>query len=446
MFPFTEVGHRSCLDRKDKMLILFRLCVVVVFVAALVAGVPSSPTIAADWDWLEEQGKKLFDDVYEGTKDAVTGESAQPPEEDDPAPEVQVQDTPAATSDPPKIEQPTPPIEAADTPRADKPWVTEIQTHLMTLGFSPGVIDGAFGNKSQAAITAFQQHRGDRLAGLPTLSVMAALRRDTEATSAVPAPVTTRSPDQATPQVAAAEPVYVAEDLKGLAATAGKYAAWADLCDDPAGADVKSDFLARVELLAPDEQAGIIKKFERRYTRKTKNAEPLLEKCILEGKTTCCTVGPSGQFLGAKERYESEVVKLDGPTAPAESAGSATQSVAAAPELSKEPSSVAASPPERAQPASESPAAALTVSEQASSVATAPAESSGSSGENPVAASASPTPEPAAISSTDQRIGFPGPIGEYVDKLHEYCIQINRFNDPEPINLAYPVITHTHYM
>ena len=134
------------------------------------------------------------------------------------------------------------------------------------------------------------------------------------------------------------------------------------------------------------------------------------------------------------------------PTAPAESAGSATQSVAAAPELSKEPSSVAASPPERAQPASESPAAALTVSEQASSVATAPAESSGSSGGNPVAASASPTPEPAAISSTDQRIGFPGPIGEYVDKLHEYCIQINRFNDPEPINLAYPVITHTHYM
>ena len=158
----------------------------------------------------------------------------------------------------------------------------------------------------------------------------------------------------------AAAPIYVAEDLKGLAASAGKYAAWADICSDPAGAEVRSDFLARAALLAPNEQAGIIKKFEKRYTRKKKQAEPLLEKCILQGKTNCCTIGPSGQFLGAKERYESHVAKLDGVTAPAESAGSATESAAAAPALSEEHSSVAASPAESSGSSGDSVAAAPT--------------------------------------------------------------------------------------
>ena len=30
-------------------------------------------------------------------------------------------------------------------------------------------------------------------------------------------------------------PTFAADDLKELGALAGKYAAWADLCDDPAG-------------------------------------------------------------------------------------------------------------------------------------------------------------------------------------------------------------------
>ena len=194
MFRSIAVGHHSCLDSHDKKRIWRRPCVAVLLAVALVAGIPSSPTLATDLDWLEEQTKKLLDDIYEGTKEAVTGESAQPPEEDDPAPEVQVQDTPAATPNPPKIEQSTPQVQVADTPRFDKPWVTEIQTHLTTLGYNPGAIDGAFGNKSQLAITAFQQHRGDPVTGLPTPSVMAALRSESQAETAAAAPAATEQP------------------------------------------------------------------------------------------------------------------------------------------------------------------------------------------------------------------------------------------------------------
>lgn len=370
-------------------------------------------------------------------------------------------------------------------------------------------------------------------------------------------------------------PTFAADDLKDLGALAGKYAAWADLCDDPAGADVRSDFLARVELLAPDEQTRVIKKFERRYTRKTKEAGPLLEKCILEGETDCCTRGPGGQFKGAKERYETELVELDPSMAPAEEPEAAPRTVAATPPVSQQPSSVEASPPEKSDTSAASPAAASTppvvsgASELATSAAVcdvqaltgeevvalanaiiAPATSvpqefaqfsgkwigewdeqlvpgrvqsgplcavlvittvdadgrvrgvysmgrqfgieaqitdgkftfgrspdytfmlsteidgqiaglreyigrtsritmenvaspaaaptspavSDTSAASQAAAPTPPAPEPAEISSTDQLISFPSPIGEHVDKLYEYCIASNRFNDPEPIN------------
>ena len=241
MFRSIAVGHHSCLDSHDKKRIWRRPCVAVLLAVALVAGIPSSPTLATDLDWLEEQTKKLLDDIYEGTKEAVTGESAQPPEEDDPAPEVQVQDTPAATPNPPKIEQSTPQVQVADTPRFDKPWVTEIQTHLTTLGYSPGVIDGAFGNKSQTAITAFQQQRGDPLTGLPTPSVMAALRGESEAATQAAAQAKPQAAPQAAPQATApatpqaatnvsaaapspVSPIYEADDINRLATFAGKYA------------------------------------------------------------------------------------------------------------------------------------------------------------------------------------------------------------------------------
>ena len=213
MFSFIETSRRTCLDRQDKMRKRPRLVVAALLAIALVAGIPFSPGVAADWDWLEEQTKKLLDDIYEGTKNVITDEPAPPPEEDIPVSGGQVQDTPAANPNPPKIEQPTPQVQVADTPRFDKPWVTEIQTHLTTLGYSPGVIDGAFGNKSQTAITAFQQDRGDHLTGLPTPSVMAALRSDSDATPAVSAPVTTQAPDQLEQFAAGVDPVGLTGEL-----------------------------------------------------------------------------------------------------------------------------------------------------------------------------------------------------------------------------------------
>ena len=119
-----------------------------------------------------------------------------------------------------------------------------------------------------------------------------------------------------------------AENLKPLAGSAGKYAAWADVCGDPVGAEVRSDFLARVELLAPDEQAGIIRIFEKRYKKKKKNGEKAVKSCTLQGKTDCCTVGPSGYIIEAKKRYYSHVAKLDGATVTAESSQSAAESAA----------------------------------------------------------------------------------------------------------------------
>jgi hypothetical protein len=128
-----------------------------------------------------------------------------------------------------------------------------------------------------------------------------------------------------------------AENLKPLAGSAGKYAAWVDVCSDPAGAEVRSDFLARAELLAPDEQAGIIQHFEKWYTRKKKNAEKAVENCILQGKTDCCTLGPAGYIIRAKKLYESHVASLAVTAVPVESSGSASQSTAAVPGISEQP-------------------------------------------------------------------------------------------------------------
>ncbi|TDI66243.1 MAG: hypothetical protein E2O89_01420, partial [Alphaproteobacteria bacterium] len=86
--------------------------------------------------------------------------------------------TQEALADAAPSHQQQPQIQPADSPRFDKPWVTEIQTLLTSLGYNPGPADGAFGNKSQTAITAFQQQRGDPVTGLPTPSVMQALRSE----------------------------------------------------------------------------------------------------------------------------------------------------------------------------------------------------------------------------------------------------------------------------
>jgi peptidoglycan hydrolase-like protein with peptidoglycan-binding domain len=370
-----------------------RAVAAVLLATALVIGIPFSPTIAADWDWLEEQKKKFLDDVYEGTKKVIVDEAPQPAVEAPPAAEVEAQ-PPAAN--PPKIEQQPAQVQAtlqsqpADTPRFDKPWVTEIQTHLTSLGYKPGAIDGAFGNKSQKAISAFQQKRGDAVTGLPTPTVMQALRSEADAASEVTAQtkLQTTPPvvEQAPPQVAtkistaapsSATPIYEADDLRPLATSASKYAAWADVCSDPAGVAVRNDFLARADLLAPEEQAGIIQQFEKQYSKKKKNAEPLLEKCILQGKTDCCTVGEevARPFDFVRNLYQTHIAKLDAAPAPIESPDATVESAATAPPVASPPPSAAAAPPtESSESNSESVAAAPAPANADSTQITATAE------------------------------------------------------------------------
>ena len=71
--------------------------------------------------------------------------------------------------------------QTANAPRFDQPWVAEIQSHLTELGYDAGPVDGAFGTKSQLAISAFEQQRGIQVTGLPTPSVMQALRSEVQA-------------------------------------------------------------------------------------------------------------------------------------------------------------------------------------------------------------------------------------------------------------------------
>ncbi len=150
------------------------------------------------------------------------------------------------------------------------------------------------------------------------------------ATAPVPeTPSVATQPAQPEIPVVSAEPD--ADKLKLLATFAGRYAAWRDICGDPDGADIRSDFLARAELLAPAEQAGIIQQFEKRYTKKKKNGEKSVENCIGQGETDCCTVGPAGRILGAKNLYDSHIASLTVAAVPAESAGSAAESAAVVP-------------------------------------------------------------------------------------------------------------------
>lgn len=252
---------------------------VLVFAIILLAAVQPSPVSAASWDNLiKEQSKKLFED----TKKLLEKNTEPAKEEQQPSDDK----SPAAAAPSGQQKQQQPQAQPTETARFDKPWVKEVQTHLTGLGYNPGPIDGAFGSKSKKAISAFQQERGDAVTGLPTPTVMQALRHDAAAAAPVAAQTKPQTTAQTTAPVAAPAETKVAaaaspsrasgtnasEDLKPLASSAGRYAAWADVCGDPAtSADVRSDFLARAELLTPDEQPGIIKLFERRYAKKKKN-------------------------------------------------------------------------------------------------------------------------------------------------------------------------------
>lgn len=56
--------------------------------------------------------------------------------------------------------QPAPTIFSTRTPYQNRETVRRIQETLMALGFNPGPIDGIYGNKTAAAVAAFQTARG----------------------------------------------------------------------------------------------------------------------------------------------------------------------------------------------------------------------------------------------------------------------------------------------
>jgi peptidoglycan hydrolase-like protein with peptidoglycan-binding domain len=198
---------------------------ILVLTIALLAGVQSSPAFAEDWGtWLQKKGSEL----YEDSKKAVKDYSMSSEKGDEPA---KNQGTAV-----PKPKQPQYP--SADAPRYDKPWITEIQTHLTKLGYQPGPIDGAFGYQSKVAIRNYQQQHGLQVTGLPTPSLMQALRGEPQvASTGLVKPVA----KEMTPQELSYYPVF--------AESAGTYAGLADSCKDPAAAQVRADFEARTAML-----------------------------------------------------------------------------------------------------------------------------------------------------------------------------------------------------
>lgn len=111
----------------------------------------------------------FLDDLKKGVKDLkdAVGDLQGKPSPDQP------QEQQAA---PPPTPPQQPATQQADAPRFDRDWVLEIQTRLAELGYKPGPADGAFGEGTSKAIIAFQQNNGLVPAGLPTPSVMDALR------------------------------------------------------------------------------------------------------------------------------------------------------------------------------------------------------------------------------------------------------------------------------
>jgi peptidoglycan hydrolase-like protein with peptidoglycan-binding domain len=344
------------------------------FVTTLAAGGLSAQTFAADWDWLEEQKKKLLDDVYEGTKKVIVDEAPQPAVEAPPAAEVEAQ-PPAAN--PPKIEQQPAQVQAqpqtGDTPRFDKPWVTEIQTHLTSLGYNPGSIDGAFGNKSQSAITAFQQYRGDPVTGLPTPSVMQALRIDTQAVTVVSAPEVVADP----PPLESARLAKIAKaDLdKGafpLAPYLPNNLAHSDavvaVCGDARDPLMRENAVAMIEVWQPDHNDTFVQNYDKIFgifvKSFTKN-----DRCFDRDTNTTTAAEAYTEFI----RYQDQVLALSADlkagTTAAASVTSRTETTTATPAAtgSSAPTpEVAAAPPPTPTP--EQPAPIASAEDQAAQI------------------------------------------------------------------------------
>lgn len=80
-------------------------------------------------------------------------------------------------------------------PAYDPGMVRETQRLLSELGYDPGPVDGAFGPKTEEAISAYERTSGLKRSGKPSKQVLAALRASAEAATATrPSAVSERSP------------------------------------------------------------------------------------------------------------------------------------------------------------------------------------------------------------------------------------------------------------
>jgi len=132
----------------------------------------------------------------------------------------------------------------------------------------------------------------------------------------------------------------------GFTRYAGRYAAWADACSDPAGITVKSDFLSKADVLTPGQKAGVIQNFENSYAVTKKRAEKHVKHCTAKGITDCCTVGTSNgrKISYAKKYYQAMLKKFPVAAAAKKSSGASTASVAPAPATPVVNTSPAAAP------------------------------------------------------------------------------------------------------
>ncbi len=154
--PVLGRGSRERLTCERRAI---RSVAAVLAVLGLLAAWPGTAEAGNFWDDLTEDAQKVLDKVDEvvgGDDEESSGSSGGTQSQ---------QNAPAQ-----------PDLVGADAPRFDKPWVKEIQTHLATLGYNPGPADGMFGKGTGNAAKAFQKNRGLVPAGLPTPSLMEALR------------------------------------------------------------------------------------------------------------------------------------------------------------------------------------------------------------------------------------------------------------------------------
>lgn len=148
-------------DRRSWQLGTFRTSVAVLAVLAVLGVLgawPGGAQAGSLWDDFKEDAQKVLDKVDDVVGGGETSGSS--------GGNVQSQQNVPSQPD----------IAGADAPRFDHPWVKEIQTHLATLGYNPGPADGVFGQGTGNAVKIFQQNNGLVATGLPTPSLMDALR------------------------------------------------------------------------------------------------------------------------------------------------------------------------------------------------------------------------------------------------------------------------------